>query len=119
MWPTVCARSSSDSRGAVLLDVDGTLLDTLSNLRRVWTSWALRHDLDVELVWQTALVTHPLETFATVSPTLDPARCLGALHEIEDDDARDGDYAAYDGASELLSAPGRAGRRIVIAGSPL
>jgi sugar-phosphatase len=60
--------------------------------------------LDVELVWQTALVTRPLETFATVSPTLDPARCLEALHEIEDDDARDGDYAAHDGASELLSA---------------
>jgi sugar-phosphatase len=60
--------------------------------------------LDVELVWKTALVTRPLETFATVSPTLNPARCLEALHEIEDDDARDGDYAAYDGASELLSA---------------
>jgi sugar-phosphatase len=60
--------------------------------------------LDVELVWKTALVTRPLETFAIVAPTLDSARCLEALHEIEDDDARDGNYAAYDGASELLSA---------------
>jgi len=67
-------------------------------------SWALRHDLDAELVWRTALVTRPLETFATVAPALDPDRCLQVLHEIEDEDARDGDYAAYDGASELLSA---------------
>lgn len=104
MCPTVSERNGSHDRSAVLLDVDGTLLDTLPNLRRVWTDWALRHDLDVELVWQTALVTRPLETFATVSPTLDPAQCLEVLHEIEDDDARDGDYAAYDGASELLSA---------------
>ncbi|HXC46555.1 MAG TPA: HAD-IA family hydrolase [Solirubrobacteraceae bacterium] len=104
MWPAVSAPSLSESRSAVLFDVDGTLLDTLPNLRRVWASWALRHDLDAELVWQTALVTRPLETFAKVSPTLDPARCLKALHEIEDDDARNGDYTAYDGASELLSA---------------
>ncbi|MGH2834205.1 MAG: HAD family hydrolase, partial [Solirubrobacteraceae bacterium] len=88
----------------VLLDVDGTLLDTLPNLRRVWTNWALKHDLDAELVWRTALVNHPLKTFARVAPALDPARCLEALHEIEDEDARDGDYAAYEGASELLGA---------------
>lgn len=104
MWPTVCAPGNGDSRSAVLLDVDGTLLDTLPNLRRVWADWALRHDLEVELVWQTALVTRPLETFATIAPTLDPAQCLETLHEIEDEDARNGDYAAYNGAEELLSA---------------
>jgi sugar-phosphatase len=60
--------------------------------------------LDVELVWQVALTTRPLETFATVAPALDPVRCLEALHEIEDEDARDGDYAAHDGAAELLNA---------------
>jgi mannitol-1-/sugar-/sorbitol-6-phosphatase len=104
MWPGVCARGSGGNPRAVLLDVDGTLLDTLPNLRRVWRSWALRHGLDVELVWQTALVNLPLETFATVAPELDSARCLEALHEIEDEDARNGDYAAYEGASDLSSA---------------
>lgn len=93
-----------DSRRAILLDVDGTLLDTLPNLRQVWARWALRHDLDVEFVWATALVTRPAETFARVAPTLGPARCLKTLHEIEDADARDGHYSAHDGASELLSA---------------
>jgi mannitol-1-/sugar-/sorbitol-6-phosphatase len=87
-----------------LLDVDGTLLDTLPSLRRVWTSWALRHGLDAELVWRTALVKHPFETFESVAPELDPALCLATLHEIEDEDAHNGSYRAFDGASELLGA---------------
>jgi len=99
-------RVNDDSPRAVLLDVDGTLLDTQPNLRRVWKYWALKHDLNTELVWRTALVNRPLETFAAVAPELDSARCLEALHEIEDEDARNGDYAAYDGASELLNALG-------------
>lgn len=98
------ASQNGDRRRAVLLDVDGTLLDTLPNLRRVWSDWATRHGLDVELVWQTALVNRPLETFAKVAPALDPAGCLEALHEIEDEDAREGDYTAHEGAGELLSA---------------
>lgn len=91
-------------RRAVLFDVDGTLLDVLPNLRRVWAEWALRHDLDPELVWRTALVTAPSETFAAVAPSLDPASCLAVLHELEDEDARSGSYVAFDGASQLLAA---------------
>jgi mannitol-1-/sugar-/sorbitol-6-phosphatase len=91
-------------RRAVLLDVDGTLLDVMPNLRRVWADWALLHDLDPELVWRTALVTAPTETFAAVAPSLDPASCLTVLHELEDEDARNGSYAAFDGARELLDA---------------
>jgi len=91
-------------RRAVLFDVDGTLLDVLPNLRRVWAEWALRHDLDPELVWRTALATPPSETFAAVAPSLDPTLCLAVLHELEDEDARSGSYLAFDGASQLLAA---------------
>jgi sugar-phosphatase len=94
----------SENKRGLLLDVDGTLLDTLPKLQGVWTSWASRYGLDAELVWATALVNHPLDTFARVAPTLDPNVCLSALHEIEDDDAQNGDYAAYDGTTDLLSA---------------
>jgi mannitol-1-/sugar-/sorbitol-6-phosphatase len=101
------------ARRAVLLDVDGTLLDVLPNLRRVWTDWALLHDLDPELVWQTALVTSPRQTFATLAPALDPAFCLQTLHEIEDEDARSGSYGAFEGARELLGALSEADWAIV------
>jgi sugar-phosphatase len=90
-------------RRAVLFDVDGTLLDVLPNLRRVWTEWAVQHHLDPELVWRTALVTPPLETFAAFAPSLDPVSCLAVLHELEDEDARSGSYMAFDGASQLLA----------------
>jgi sugar-phosphatase len=86
----------------VLFDVDGTLIDARENQRRVWGHWALRHGLDPDVVYEAALSTRPLETFAIVAPSLDAQRCLALLHELEDEDARTGDYAAFAGASELL-----------------
>jgi len=35
-----------------LFDVDGTLVDSMSNLRRVWRSWADHYGLDGERVWE-------------------------------------------------------------------
>ncbi|CAM5652570.1 haloacid dehalogenase [Streptomyces badius] len=37
-------------------------------------------------------------------PDQDPQECLAALHRLEDEDVRDGSYAAFDGAAELLNA---------------
>lgn len=88
----------------VLFDVDGTLIDAVSNQRRVWETWAARHGLDPHEVYQVALRTRPLETFAAVAPGRDPARCLAALHELEDEDVRTGVYSAFEGAADLLSA---------------
>jgi sugar-phosphatase len=45
-----------------------------------------------------------METFAAVVPDRDPRECLAALHDLEDEDVRSGVYAAFEGASELLSA---------------
>ncbi|MFF3543221.1 HAD family hydrolase [Streptomyces platensis] len=86
----------------VLFDVDGTLMDAVSNQRQVWRAWAKRYGLDADEVYQVALRMRPLETFAAVSANLDPQECLAALHELEDEDVRSGVYAAFDGASELL-----------------
>ncbi|MFI1499936.1 HAD family hydrolase [Streptomyces platensis] len=86
----------------VLFDVDGTLMDAVSNQRQVWRAWAKRYGLDADEVYQVALRMRPLETFAAVSGNLDPQECLAALHELEDEDVRSGVYAAFDGASELL-----------------
>ncbi|MGW3014295.1 HAD family hydrolase [Streptomyces sp. NPDC001219] len=86
----------------VLFDVDGTLMDAVSNQRQVWRAWAKRYGLDADEVYQVALRVRPMETFAAVSGNLDPHECLAALHELEDEDVRSGVYAAFDGASELL-----------------
>ncbi|WP_405844772.1 HAD-IA family hydrolase [Streptomyces platensis] len=86
----------------VLFDVDGTLMDAVSNQRQVWRAWAKRYGLDADEVYQVALRMRPMETFAAVSGNLDPHECLAALHELEDEDVRSGVYAAFDGASELL-----------------
>jgi sugar-phosphatase len=94
----------SEARRAVLFDVDGTLLDVLANQRRVWAEWAVRHGLDPDAVYRAALVTRPVETFAAVAPSLDPASCLAVLHELEDHDAQTGAYAAFSGAADLLTA---------------
>ncbi|WP_328666122.1 HAD-IA family hydrolase [Streptomyces sp. NBC_00322] len=88
----------------VLFDVDGTLIDAIDNQRRVWRTWAERYGLDPDEVYQVALRTRPMETFADVAPDQDPRECLAALHELEDEDVRSGVYAAFDGASELLGA---------------
>jgi hypothetical protein len=87
---------------AVLLDVDGTLLDNLANQRRVWGAWADRFALDADAVFACALRTTPRETFAQVAPDRDPGDCLAVLHEIEDHDARAGSYTAFAGARKLL-----------------
>ncbi|MFI1647206.1 HAD family hydrolase [Streptomyces avidinii] len=87
----------------VLFDVDGTLIDAVANQRRVWETWAARYGLDSAAVYEVALRTRPMETFAVVAPEHDPQSCLTALHALEDEDVRTGDYTAFDGASELLS----------------
>ena len=93
----------------VLFDVDGTLIDAVSNQRQVWGTWAERYGLDADEVYRVALRTRPMETFAQVAADRDPHECLAALHELEDEDVRSGVYAAFDGAAELLRGlpPGR------------
>ncbi|WP_406454692.1 HAD-IA family hydrolase [Streptomyces sp. NBC_00876] len=88
----------------VLFDVDGTLIDALDNQRRVWRVWAQQHGLDPDEVHRVALRTRPMETFAQVAPDRDPAGCLAALHDLEDEDVRSGVYTAFDGAAGLLGS---------------
>jgi sugar-phosphatase len=87
---------------AVLFDADGTLVDSMANLRRVWEAWADHHQLDRDRVWECATRTMPLETFAEVAPNHDAAGCLALLHELEDEDALNGDYSAFPAAAGLL-----------------
>lgn len=74
----------------------------MDNQRRVWREWAERYGLDPVEVYQVALRTRPMDTFAQVIPDREPRECLAALHDLEDEDVRSGVYTAFDGASELL-----------------
>jgi sugar-phosphatase len=89
---------------AVLLDVDGTLLDTLAVIEGDWIEWARRHALDPDEVFRVAISSRPPETFAQVAPALDPDEAMRVLDEIADQTARSADYAAFAGAAELLRA---------------
>jgi sugar-phosphatase len=95
--------SSATVSRAVLLDVDGILIDAATNQRRVWALWAHAFGVDPNTTCEVALRTRPTETFAIVAPHHDPARCLQLLHQLEDQDAVTGSYTAFDGAATLLS----------------
>lgn len=94
---------TGDSR-FVLFDVDGTLVDTLGNLRRVWGQWAIHFDLDPQRVFEVAFHNWPLHVFAELVPDEDPVACLALLNDLEDHDVTVGDYSAFDGAAQLLGA---------------
>lgn len=91
---------------AVLFDVDGTLLGVVDNQRRIWSEWALRHDLDPGWVHSEAVGTRAPEIFAAVAPHLEREHCLRALDEIEDADVRCGEWRAFPGAGALLEQLG-------------
>ncbi|SCD98019.1 sugar-phosphatase, partial [Streptomyces sp. SolWspMP-sol7th] len=73
---------------AVLLDVDGVLLDSAASHRRVWDTWAIRKGLDPEAVWPLTFGTRPEDTVRAAAPALDAAderRALDALLAAEGD----------------------------------
>jgi mannitol-1-/sugar-/sorbitol-6-phosphatase len=86
--------------GAVLVDLDGTLVNSDGAVRRAWTSFAHRHGLDVETVLHVAQGRPSRETARKLAP--------GAPDEpglLEDAEATDTDgIVAFPGAAELLAA---------------
>ena len=62
---------------ALLLDMDGTLVDSSGAVRRVWQRWATAHGLDIELVLS---VVHGRQGFASMALLL-PDRPMELNHE--------------------------------------
>jgi sugar-phosphatase len=86
--------------GAVLVDLDGTLVNSDGAVRRAWAGFAHRHGLDVEMVLHAAQGRPSRETARKLAP--------GAPDEpglLEDAEATDTDgVVAFPGAAELLAA---------------
>ncbi|NEA41044.1 HAD family hydrolase, partial [Streptomyces sp. SID11385] len=99
-------RAASPPR-AVLLDVDGVLLDSAALHRRVWDAWAVRNGLDPEAVWPLTFGRRPEDTVRAAAPALDATaerRVLDALLAAEGDTV-----PPVPGARGLLAALAAAG----------
>ncbi len=88
---------------AVLLDMDGTLVNSIKAAERVWSAWAHRHGLDVETFLPTIHGVQSVETIRRLAlANLDPVREAAAITQAEIDDT-DG-IEAIAGAAEFLGA---------------
>ncbi len=87
---------------ALLLDLDGVLVDSTEVIRRNWTRWAVRHALDAELVVRTAQGRRTLETVRLVAPHLDPETELAAL--AGDEASETAGVREVPGARELVAS---------------
>ena len=61
------------SARAVLLDMDGTLVDSTSVVERLWLAWAAEHDVDPDAVLEVIHGRQGHESMAILLPGRDPA----------------------------------------------
>ncbi|MDQ2896843.1 MAG: HAD-IA family hydrolase [Actinomycetota bacterium] len=87
------------SAGALLVDLDGVLVDSLAAVNRTWTWWAARHGLDPKPFTEAHGRT-TRETIVELAPQLDPDREAALVEEREATDLAD--VVALPGAFELL-----------------
>ena len=94
---------SGRSFGALLFDMDGTIVNSIAAAERVWVAWAERHGLDVEAFMPTIHGVRGIETITRLGlPGVDPAAEAEAilLAEMEDVDG----VAAIEGAAVFLAS---------------
>jgi len=96
------------SAEALLVDLDGTLVDSSGPVRRAWETFARRHGLDADHVHRFAQGRPSRDTVRLLVPHADEAAETDALERAEVSDA-DG-IVALPGAGALLTG----GRRLAI-----
>src|SRR6202011_3402496 len=87
---------------AVLLDMDGTLVDSTECVVRQWRNWAERHGLELEPILAISHGRPTLETIQLVAPHLATAEEVNAFDKAELDD-REG-ITAIRGAARFIAA---------------
>ncbi|EPR17490.1 glycerol-3-phosphatase [Sphingobium indicum IP26] len=88
---------------AVLLDMDGTILNSIKAAERVWGEWALRHGLDVDTFLPTVHGVQSVETIRRLGlPGVDPVAEAALVTQAEID-AVEG-IEAIEGAAAFLAA---------------
>ena len=93
-----------DCRG-LLVDMDGVLVDSTPAVARVWTRWALKHNMDPEYVVHFSRGRTSLASIQELLPHADSAVHLQEDRWMERGEIEDvADVVALPGAEELLAA---------------
>ncbi len=95
---------------AVLLDNDGTLVDSTGSVTRSWVTWAQEHDIDP----RTLVGHHGMPApaiIASVAPHLDPQQAFARIEQLEVDDVED--VVALPGVLDAIAAIGDAPAAVV------
>jgi len=90
---------------AVLLDMDGTLVDSDASVERAWTTWSVEHGPDPADVLTIVHGSPPAPTIRRLLPALDDAAVAASAQrqmDLQYDDVAD--VVAAPGAAELLAA---------------
>lgn len=102
---------------AVLLDLDGTLVDSAPRILQVWEAWSARNGIDFEAVVSIMHGRRSIDTIRLVAPWLPAEPEVAALEAEEIRDMHD--VHIYPGASELMAALRGSPHAIVTSGSRL
>jgi sugar-phosphatase len=86
--------------GAVLVDMDGTVVDSGAAVRRVWVDYSAEHGLDAEEVLAFAQGRRPTETLARFSPEDPDPEATAARLQSQEMELREG-VTAVPGAADL------------------
>jgi len=89
--------------GALMFDMDGTILNSIAAAERVWTAWAERHGLDVASFLPTIHGVRAIETITRLQlPGVDPQAEVHALLLAEIKDVEG--IEAIEGAKAFLAS---------------
>ena len=102
---------------AVLIDLDGTLVDSAPRILRVWKGWSARNGIDFGEIVAVMHGRRSLDTIRIVAPWLPAEREVAALEAEEISDMQD--VRIYPGAAELFSRLDGSPHAIVTSGSRL
>lgn len=108
MTATEIARGLYARAAGLLVDLDGTLVDSSAPVGRAWTAFAARHELDPARVLAVAHGRPSRETVQQFAPSSEHETEAGRLEEAECTDTAG--TVALPGASALLAS----GRRLAI-----
>jgi mannitol-1-/sugar-/sorbitol-6-phosphatase len=89
---------------ALLVDMDGVLVDSTPAVARVWTRWALKHGLDPDFVVRSSHGRTSLTSIRELLPKADPSVHLAENRWMEQGEMEEiADIVALPGAQQLLS----------------